>query len=295
MGAISWRWVREGMSHRVPLFLSLWGSHILALLPPRVSMDGVPQPWLRQLVVGVHRDTGPRWVLTDPIAVLIGAGAPTPLHGGWHLFAMAWVGRVLDRGDGLDHGGLHRQARPLQLRVAFGREVPLLKVQKVPDLLQRGQCFGSVMRRPRMEIPQLSPLHLLQASNPSVHLVVALVAGRVLIAAHGLLTVLLRLVDLPQLLPKLGLPLITQQGLDAAVDGLKLPMQGSGGQIPRGEIALAVLPHVRAMVGRQVRGQLWLTDTGGAPAAWEPWTRMAGTPGSAAAQVAERKGSSPAP
>lgn len=89
--------------------------------------------WTNKRQQHFPKQSPPSSTQSVPAAVLprylIGAGAPTPLHGGWHLFAMAWVGRVLDRGDGLDHGGLHRQARPLQLGVAFGREVPLLEVE----------------------------------------------------------------------------------------------------------------------------------------------------------------------
>lgn len=71
-----------------------------------------------------------RRVPAQGLSYLVGTGAPPPLHGGRHLFAVAGVGRVLDWWDGLDHGGLHGGAGPLELGVPLGREIPFLGKRK---------------------------------------------------------------------------------------------------------------------------------------------------------------------
>lgn len=100
------------------------------------------------------------------------------------------------------------------------RPAPLLLLQRPDPAAQRGGSY------------------LLQPPNPGVHLsvapVITLVSGGVLIAPNGFLAVLLRLVDLAQLLPEMRLALVPQQSLDAAMDGLQLPVQGPWGQIPGG-------------------------------------------------------------
>lgn len=67
------------------------------------------------------------------------------------------------------------------------------------------------------------------------------------VAADGLLSVLLRLVQLPELLPQAGLGGFPEQGLHTAVHGFQLPMEGpcSGG--PWNIIWFVGVPRATAM------------------------------------------------
>lgn len=53
-----------------------------------------------------------------------------------------------------------------------------------------------------------------------------------MVAANGLLTVVLRLVQLPKLLPQPGLGRLSEQCLHTAMQGFQLPMEGSRGGGP---------------------------------------------------------------
>lgn len=60
-------------------------------------------------------------------------------------------------------------------------------------------------------------MSLLQPGDVSVQLVASMVACGSLVAAHGVLQFLLRLINLAQLLPDLRLLFISQEKLDAGV------------------------------------------------------------------------------
>lgn len=83
--------------------------------------------------------------------------------------------------------------------------------------------------------------HLLQSANSGPQLGEASsVSKGPVVAAYGLLTVMLRLVQLSKLFPEPWLGWLPQQGLDTAMQGLQLPVEGSRGRCPT-EWALGVI------------------------------------------------------
>lgn len=81
-----------------------------------------------------------------------------------------------------------------------------------------------------MDIPQVC---LLEPGDVSVELITTMVARCGLVAAHGILPFLLRLIDLTQLLPYLRLLLITQEALHARMDPLQLSIAMPGWRADR--------------------------------------------------------------
>lgn len=76
----------------------------------------------------------------------------------------------------------------------------MLKVQQVPYLLKGGQDLGSVLARARMKIPELSLLQSAEAGS-QLGQGSSITKGAV-VAAYGLFTVMLGLIQLPKLLPE---------------------------------------------------------------------------------------------
>lgn len=75
----------------------------------------------------------------------------------------------------------------------------MLKVQQIPYLLQGGQDLGSVLTGTSMKVPELG---LLQSTNSGTQLSEAsTIAKGPVVAAYGLLAVMLRLIQLSELFP----------------------------------------------------------------------------------------------
>lgn len=96
-----------------------------------------------------------------------------------------------------------------------------------------------------MKVPELG---LLQPADvgPQLRQAPSVAQGAV-VAADGLLGVLLRLVQLPQLLPQPGLGGLPEQRLHTAVQGLQLPMEGPRGGCPWNIIWFVGVPRATAM------------------------------------------------
>lgn len=96
-----------------------------------------------------------------------------------------------------------------------------------------------------MEVPELG---LLQAADSGAQLRKASsVPKGAVVAAYGLLTVMLRLVQLPKLLPQPRLGGLPEQGLHAAMQGFQLPMEGSWGRCPWSIIWFVGVPRATAV------------------------------------------------
>lgn len=96
-----------------------------------------------------------------------------------------------------------------------------------------------------MKVPELG---LLQSANSGPQLGEASsVSKGPVVAAYGLLTVMLRLVQLSKLFPEPWLGWLPQQGLDTAMQGFQLPVEGSRGGCPRSIIGFVWVPGATAM------------------------------------------------
>lgn len=96
-----------------------------------------------------------------------------------------------------------------------------------------------------MKVPELG---LLQSPNagPQLSQASSVTKGAV-VAADGLLTVMLRLVQLPKLLPQPWLGRLSEQRLHTAMQGFQLPMEGSWGGGPWSIIWFVGVPGTTAM------------------------------------------------
>lgn len=96
-----------------------------------------------------------------------------------------------------------------------------------------------------MKVPELG---LLQSPDAGSQLSQASsVSKGAVVAANGLLTVMLRLVQLPKLLPQPWLGRLSEQCLHTAMQGFQLPMEGSRGGGPWSIIRFVRVPRATAM------------------------------------------------
>lgn len=96
-----------------------------------------------------------------------------------------------------------------------------------------------------MKVPELG---LLQSSNAGSQLSKAPpIAKGAVVAASGLLTVMLGLIQLPELFPQPRLHRVPEQRLYTAVQGFQLPMEGPWGRRPWSIIWFVGVPRATAM------------------------------------------------